>query len=149
MKKIASNIIIRRPVEEVFAFVSNFENDTKWWLNVTESTIISKVRSGIGTQYKQSAQFMGQRFDSILEITEYVPPQQVTLRSIQSAIPFVAYFTFEAVPEGTRFTMIAQVQGTGFYKWVQPLFNRLLQSTTNKFFIKLKNLLENTGIDRV
>lgn len=142
MKKICSSVVIHRSIEDVFTFVSNFENDTKWWLKVTESKIISEIREGTGAQYKQVAQFMGRRFESILEISEYVPPKLVTLRSVQSAIPFVALFTFEKIAEGTRFTMEAKVQSTGFYKLVQPLFNFLLQRTTDKFFIKLKTLLE-------
>ncbi len=146
MKKIQSNIIIQQPIETVFAFVSNFENDTKWWLNVTESRIISELKQGVGTTYRQTAQFMGKHFNSVLAITAYEPPKQVTLESVESAIPFVALFTFEPVQQGTRITMTATADGTGFYKLVQPLFNFLLQRTTDKFFLKLKDLLENSAV---
>lgn len=143
MAEITASVVIKRPIQEVFAYVSNFENDTQWWLGVIESRVISDIRPGVGTQYWQLSKFLGRRNETIFVITEYEPVTRIALQSLKSAIPFVARYTLETTGNNeTCFTMHAQVTWLGFYKLIQPFFNFMMQRFADKFFNKLKQVLE-------
>lgn len=43
--------VINRPVEDVFAFVANFENHPKWELNFRKVKLLTSTPVGVGTTY--------------------------------------------------------------------------------------------------
>lgn len=145
MGSIKAHIAIKRPIEEVFDYVSHFENDVQWWFGIKESRVTSAVKHGLGTQYWQLSTFLGRRNETTFEITEYAPVHHITLRSIQSPIPFTARYLLERDDVGTRFSMDAEVNWLGFYKYAQPFFNFMMQQIAHYSFKKLKNVLESSN----
>ncbi len=149
MIKVSSSIIIERPVEAVWAYVSNFENDPQWWTGILKSEIISDIKEGIGTVYRQDAVFMGTRFESIFEVTEYDPPHHLTLTTTKSLIPFVAKFWFEPADGGkTRLTMDSIVEAGGIFRVIKPLFTVILRRQSQGFFNMLKKVAESPEFDQ-
>ena len=51
MVKIEVSAVIDRPVEDVFAFMSNPENDPQWQSDTAETKITSQGPMGVGTTY--------------------------------------------------------------------------------------------------
>jgi hypothetical protein len=67
----------------------------------------------------------------------------MTLASKSGPIPFVARYRFEPLgARGTRFTMDATVEATGFFKMLQPAFVFILRRQSQGFFNNLKRVLE-------
>lgn len=139
---VRSSVVIDRPIEEVFRYVSDFENDTAWYQGVLESKRISETKEGAGARYWQRSRLLGRQYETEFEVTEYDPPKHLRMRSSRGAVPFVATYILEPVAGGTRFTMDAGVEATGLYRLIQPLFVLVLRRQTGAFFEKLRRLME-------
>ena len=65
-----SKVWISRPIDEVFAFVSNKENDLKWQQGLVE---VHQAAGpvGVGTQIAEVYSFLGRKMEGKLEVTEY------------------------------------------------------------------------------
>jgi hypothetical protein len=48
-----NTVMIRRPIEEVFGFLSDFENVPKWNYAIVETHKVSQGPVGVGTIYQQ------------------------------------------------------------------------------------------------
>ena len=73
MVKIETSMVINRPIEEVFAFLTNPENDLVWRSGVLESEQTSDGPMGVGTTARSVEQFLGRRIESTVEFTAYEP----------------------------------------------------------------------------
>ena len=71
MAKFESSIVINRPVEEVFALLSNQENNPKWQAESLEVKKTSDGPIGVGTTFHSVGQFLGRRVEGEYEVTEY------------------------------------------------------------------------------
>jgi uncharacterized protein YndB with AHSA1/START domain len=142
MTNVRASVEINQPIEKVFTYVSDFNNDTQWWLGVVESRTISEIKQGVGTTYWQRSHFLGRYYETTFVITEFEPMKHVTLKTLESSIPFIARYTLDPIAKGTRFTMDATVEWVGFYRPLRFLFNFLMQQTAKKFFKKLKKVME-------
>src|SRR5512143_291695 len=104
MPKIELSIVINRPVEEVFAFLSDFENNPKWQSTSVEARKISEGPVGAGTTYQAVTTILGRRINSEQEITQYEPNRLVARKSTAGPFPFEVEVKFERAEGGTRVT---------------------------------------------
>ena len=63
------SVQINRPVEEVFTFLSNFENNPRWQSTSVEARKISEGAVGVGTTYQAITSMLCRRINSEQEIT--------------------------------------------------------------------------------
>jgi len=109
MLKIETSTVINRPVEEVFAVVSNPDNYVKWSPGLVEVKRISEGPVGVGTTWRLVRQVLGQRLEGDLEITEYEPNRNFTQDSKSRPFPVEAQWTFDAV-EGALGSVLSSRQ---------------------------------------
>ncbi|HET9589412.1 MAG TPA: SRPBCC family protein, partial [Anaerolineales bacterium] len=68
MIKVEHSVIIERPVPEVFAFVADPANNTKWQEGLVESHLDSPGPMGVGSQVVDVRKFIGRDMESRLEV---------------------------------------------------------------------------------
>ena len=101
MIEFTNQVVVERPVDEVFGFVSDFENVPKWNYYVLDVSKTSGGPIGVETTYHQVRKTDEQDF----RIVEYQPNRQVTVQTISPSSPeFEMRFTFEPEGNGTRIT---------------------------------------------
>jgi carbon monoxide dehydrogenase subunit G len=101
MIEFTNQVVVERPLDEVFGFVSDFENVPKWNYYVLEVSKTSGGPIGVETTYHQVRKTDEQDF----RIVEYQPNRQVTVQTISPSSPeFEMRFTFEPEGNGTRIT---------------------------------------------
>lgn len=105
-----------RPLEEVFSFVTQVENDLKWQPEIQEVQVISPGPLGKGSLFREVRKTAGQAFDWEMEITEFIPNRLIWIRSIRGQFPYQGYRLFETSSKGTRITEWSQVV-LPFYLW--------------------------------
>ena len=137
-----TSVVINRPVEQVFAYVDNTDNDTKWQEGVLESKQDPVGPVAVGTKVNQSFQFLGQRLETSFEVTEHEPNQSVKYKSISGPIDFESLTTFETVDDGTKLNLALEADVSGVFKLAEPLVARNAKSQWEKSFASLKEVLE-------
>jgi carbon monoxide dehydrogenase subunit G len=106
------SIAIDRPVEEVFAFVADKENDARWRPGVQEITKASG--DGVGAVYHQRVKGPGGKaIPADIEITELEPNRVIGFRTIEGPVRPEGRFELEATDGGTRvtFSLRAELRG--------------------------------------
>ena len=151
MAQIVVDVVINQPVEKVFAFVTDSDNDAKWQSGVIETKRITPGPPGVGTRVAVVRTFLGQRLQATAEVTEYEPNKKSAFKSVSGPVKFAAVQTFQSVPGGTKFSTVADVEPGGFFKIAGPLFVTIdVGSIAAKKQIesdapKLKEVLETMG----
>ena len=142
MAKLETSIVINRPVEEVFAFLSDYENLPKW---SSVSDEVKKTSAGpidVGTTYRTVVKFLGRRLEGESEVTEYEPNRSCAHKAKSGPFPVENQTTFERVEGGTRVSFITEAEPGGFFKLAEPLLVSMLKRQFEGDFTNLKELME-------
>jgi uncharacterized membrane protein len=131
-------IAIDRPIEEVFAFLSDFENIPKWNYYVLEVRQLSERPIGIGTSYHQVRKTDQQDF----RIIEFEPDHTVAVKTLPRSSPsFERRFTLSEEGDTTRIRDQWKLD-TGRPAVLEKLASGRVKSAVAENLAKLKELLE-------
>jgi uncharacterized membrane protein len=137
------SVVIHRPVEEVFTFVTDPNNDSLWQSTTLETEQTSEGPVEVGTTLRSTAKFLGRRIEMTMEVTENDPPHRQCLRITSGPIPGDGCYLFEATDGGsTRFTQTFEAEVGGFFRLAEPLVGRAISRQTEADMATLKDLLE-------
>ena len=73
-----------RPLDEVFAYLSDFSTTEEWDPGVLEAKRVKGAAVGQGTEFRLVAEFLGRKNELTYRILEYDPPHAVTFRGESS-----------------------------------------------------------------
>ncbi len=132
----AKSIVINRPIEDVWAFVTDGSNATAWRSGVLD---VSKVSgSGVGEIWKQGVKGPGgRRIDADYEITAWEPGSRMAFRAIAGPVRPTGDYRFEQQDGGTRLSFSLDAQLSGLKKF---LMGGAVQSTMNSEMAALDRL---------
>ncbi len=137
MARFSNNLIIGRPINEVFRFVADFENMPKWNYYVVEVSKVSPGPIGLGTTFSQVRKTDTQRY----KIVEFEPNRKVVVETLPPAPALLMRFTFEPAGSGTRLTDEWELKG-GLMGLVGSLAAGRVKSAMAENLAKLRQLLE-------
>jgi uncharacterized protein YndB with AHSA1/START domain len=134
--------VIKRPKEDVFAFVSNMENSPLWGRTV-KTTKVSEGPVSVGTVFREEARIMGRRINSQAEVTEFDPPSRLSYTGrFGNGWEEHARITFKAVDEGTRMNLTGEAEMGRLAELLAPIFSLLIRKQVQSLFKSLKDVLE-------
>ena len=136
------DIDIMRPHEEVFAFITNFENNPQWQNGMKSCKFTSEGPVGVGTTYEQVASFLGRSIITTFEVVEFEPNRRIKFVSRQSTFPLRIVRAVEPIAGGTH--VHAEIEGEpgGVFKLLGPLLDGMVSKSIQKDYAQLKQLLE-------
>ena len=142
MARIEINLVINRPVEEVFAFVSNSENLPRWRSTSLEMKKTSDGSLGVGSTFKGRFTFLGRQFDGNVVVTAHEPNRVYVSKMAEGPFPLETGYTLEPVENGTRVTFVAEGEPGGFFKLAEPLVVSMAKRAYTTDLQNLKEMLE-------
>lgn len=137
--------MIHRPIEDVFAFLTDARNYPQWQSNSGLQRIQQSPESpvGVGTRITEVWKFMGITSESISEVTQYEPNRKFSRRTLNDDSPIKeGTMTFEQVADGVQVTSIATVKAGGFFAIAEPLLVANLKRGFEENLGLAKQLLE-------
>jgi carbon monoxide dehydrogenase subunit G len=140
MASFENTVIIQRPVEEVFAFLADFENLPKWNDAIVETTKVSPGPVGVGTTYHQTRS-TPTRSQERFQVTAFQPPRRL---EVQGQIgPFRARIGYLLEPSGsgTRLRNPVDLGSLGPLTVVAPLATSRVKHAVAANLDTLKQLL--------
>jgi uncharacterized protein YndB with AHSA1/START domain len=141
MSSAQNSVLINRPVAEVFAFVTNKENDPQWRRGVV--SIEKESGDGVGARYKQRIKGpMGREIPADFEVTGLEPNRRYAFRA--TAGPVRPEGSFEFAEQGglTRVTFMLNADLSGPKKLLMgPLVAKSMRGEVGALD-RLKALLE-------
>jgi len=138
--------IVKRPVEEVFAFVEKAENISMYNPAVREARKTSEGPIGIGSTAVMTGRFLGRDFDTSWETVDYKLNERFEAKTVSGPFHLEILSTFEATTDGgTRITQHCKGDTRGFFKLAEPVVFRITRKQFEASAEALKELLEAGG----
>jgi uncharacterized protein YndB with AHSA1/START domain len=142
MIQVEKSVLIDKPLAEVFDFVTNNDNSTKWQGGV-EAVIPDGPPNVVGSRYTEVRKFMGQEMRSTLEITGFEPNARWAAKVIKGPVPYEVTATFEdASGGGTKMTTRVEGEPKGFFKIAEGMVKGQLEKSIEEDGQRLKKILE-------
>jgi Polyketide cyclase / dehydrase and lipid transport len=138
--EIVNQIIIEKPIEEVYWFLANFENMPKWnyYLKTVKKT--SEGPIGIGTIFHQVRKSDEQDY----KITEMEVPYILTIETLPPERHLIMCFKLSVQGNSTLVEDTWNIEAS----WLLALFaKKKVKSAVKENLMKLKTLLENRTVE--
>jgi len=132
--------MIGRPVETVFAYINDVSNDVHWRNGVTESGFHA------GQSFSPGSIGYTRVGDMEVEwrVVSYIAGESVDWELLNGPFLGRGGYRLLTVDSGTQFTLIADVEPTGIYKLLGPLFAWMGRRRNQADVEKLRDILEST-----
>lgn len=140
MAKIETSVEINRPLEEVWAYMTDLRNAKEW-----SAELVDTVYSGpnqLGASGVDTRRIGRREMKWNWEVTGYDPPCRLTL-TYGPPLHATADFNFEPTGDnGTRVSCKTTLSPHGWMKLIAPLIAAEGRKVDQNQFIKVKEILE-------
>ena len=137
-----NSVLINLSVQEVFQFVTDFNNNALWQTDILMMEMTPAGHFGQGTTYRCANRFMGKRIETEGLVTAYEPDLRCCIRITSGPVTGTTSLNFEAVDGGTKFTTVGSLDLT-YFKLARLLVKRKIKQQLKNDMDKLKDVLEN------
>jgi carbon monoxide dehydrogenase subunit G len=144
--RITNSIIISRPIEDVFAALTNVENTGKLFPARVKEWWTSEPPHGVGSTRHALVTMGWFRSENDAVATVYEPPRHAVMRGTSKNAPFEATLNFEPVEGGTRVEVTTELSLRGPARLFGPMFARWYGSNWERGMVKLKEMMESPGL---
>jgi uncharacterized protein YndB with AHSA1/START domain len=142
MARFEVSTTIKRPVEDVFAVLSDFSNGSRWSAGQAEPAVkTSDGPIGVGTTWHDVSKIVGRRFESDIEFTEFEPDRRIVF-TMTKPFPITSTVTLEPVVGGTRVSQTIQAEPGGFFKLAEPLVVTMSKRQLQNDLDNLRDLMD-------
>jgi uncharacterized protein YndB with AHSA1/START domain len=140
-----ASVRVDRPIEEVFAFVSDPSLFPRWNSAVQTVDLISGATGALGSTYAMQRQLPGGRVENELEVFASEHPAEFGIRTTSGPTPFVYRYRFASEGADTVVRLDASVELPGLAGVLGPLAARAVKRGVDANFAALKRTLEARG----
>src|SRR5512136_2894125 len=128
MITVEKSIVINKPVNEVFTFVTAEGNYQKINPEVTE-VIEHGPRNTVGSSFTEVRKFMGQQMRTTMEVTAFELNAKWVGKVIKGPVFYETTITYEASDGGTKYTTKISGEHKGVFKLAENLVASQLEKT--------------------
>jgi carbon monoxide dehydrogenase subunit G len=142
--RFGASVKIDRPIEEVFDFLANGENDGKFSPRVLEIEKTNPGAPGKGAIYASTVKDAGMKTKREFELTEFERPTKIRWRELSDNMVTAPEggYDLEAEGGGTKLTFFNELEGHGFGKVVVGLALRSARKGADEFAARIKRAVE-------
>ena len=134
--------LVDRPQKDVFDFVANPSNMSKWNSAVVSLEQIMPGDVGVGTKFKSVGEMMGRRIEGEMQITAYEPDTKCGFQVNAGPMQVNMTVSFKTVGTGTKISLHAEGNPAGFFKIAEGLMAGRVKSMMEENLARLKSVLE-------
>jgi hypothetical protein len=145
MATFQNTVTIRRPIEDVFGFLADFENIPTWNYAILRTSKTSAGPVGVGTTYRQ-IRSLPSRAEEGFEVTVFEPTSRLEIHGEMG--PFTATISYLLKPlgDGTCLTNTVDLEpASGALRLLAPLAASRVKTAVATNLDALRQLLE-TGV---
>ena len=140
MPSASSEIVIKRPRDDVFAFLADPENDPQWRTGVLDLKRVSG--SGIGARYAQGVKGPGgRRIPADIEITELTPSETIAFQTVTGPVRPRGRYQLTVVDGGTRVRFELEADVNGLKRLIAPMVQKSMNNEVGQLD-RLKRVIE-------
>jgi uncharacterized protein YndB with AHSA1/START domain len=142
MARIDGELVIDRPVHEVFDFVADERNEPRYNPRIRRAEKLSPGPIGRGTRFRAEAATLGRTVGMTIEYTAYERPRRLASSIHMPAADIIGTLRFDPVPDGTRMSWSWDMRPHGLYRLLTPVIVRVGRREEQENWGGLKRFLE-------
>ena len=142
MSSVTNRITILRPIEDVFAVLTDVEKTEIWFPWDVRERWTTPPPHGVGSTRHAVVQMRGSRSENDATVTEYDPPFRAAMRGTSPNAPFVATLVFGHDGHATLVEITTQFIFRGASRIAGPLFAAWYGRAWARGLVTLKRLME-------
>ena len=135
-------VLIDKPIGDVFAFVGNPNNMSKWNTVIVSLEQITPGDVGLGTKFKSTGEMMGRRIEGEMQVTAYEPDTKCGFQMNAGPMQVNLMLMFKTVGTGTKISLNAQGNPAGVFKLAEGVMAGRVKSMMEENLARLKSALE-------
>jgi uncharacterized membrane protein len=144
MKPVETSVVINRPLEACFAYLTDLGKDVEWRREWIEAEKTTDGPHGVGARYRLTGALLGRRIATVYETIAYEPNRLAAWQAVSGPLPLAFSRAFEGVEGGTRVTM--RYEGDrGLLRLAGPLVAGIGRRQLEGDFPKLKQVMESVA----
>jgi len=137
-----NTVTIRRPVEDVFAFLADFENVPRWNHAIESTTKTSPGPVGVGSTFRQ-IRSEPKRSEEGFEVTVFEPTNRLAIDGEIGPFHARAEYLLEPIEGATRLTNAVELEpSSAVSKLLAPFAGSRIRTAVAENLGVLKRLLE-------
>ena len=141
MLKFSADVKVNRPVEKVFAWLTNPDNQGKFDKSSLKMEALTPGPWRAGTQLRELRNLGGRKTKVLSEIAELEPNRLFVVRS-KTGPGWLGTWRFEPEGAATRLRWTGELTMKGFARLFEPLIGRQMNSQISSQFAGLPQLME-------
>ncbi|MCW2983661.1 MAG: hypothetical protein JWR63_1231 [Conexibacter sp.] len=136
--------VVDRPIEEVFAFLADGENDPKFSPRVQTIRKVTDGPIGVGTRFASTVKDAGMTTKREFELTEFAPPTTIRWAERSKNAVTAPAGGYDLAPDGagTRVTIFNELEGHGAGKLIAGFALRSARKGADDFAASIKRAVE-------
>jgi Polyketide cyclase / dehydrase and lipid transport len=140
--RIEGEIVIDRPVDEVFDFVADARNELRYNPRMLRAEKLTPGPIGLGTRFRDEIRSMGRPAEITIEVIGYERPRRLTNSIHMSTMDVRGGLTFDPVPPGTRMRWAWELTPRGVFKLMTPVIAGIGRRMEQRGWASLKHVME-------
>ncbi len=135
---------IERAPAEVAAFAGDPSNAPAWYRRISSAEWVSEPAVAVGNQIRFHARFLGRDLRYTYEITELLPGERMTMRTVDGPFPMTTEYSWEPADGGSATVMSLRNHGepSGFARLTAPFVSLAMRRAMGQDLKALANILE-------
>ncbi len=146
MARVVSTIDIRRPIDDVFAVLTDVEKTSAWFPGDVEEHWTSPPPHGVGATRHAVVRMFGRRTENDAVATEYDPPHRAAMRGTSPNAPFHVSLDFRPYGDLTQVTATSEIALRGATRIFGPLVAAMYGRAWARGLANLKQMMESGQI---
>jgi len=142
MLKFSADVKVNRPVEKVFAWLTDASHQSKFDKSSLKMEVLTPGPWRTGSQFRELRDLGGRKTEVLSEIAELEPNRLFVIRS-KTGPGWLGTWQLEPEGTGTRLHWTGQLTMKGFGRLLEPLIGRQMGSQISSQFAALPGLIEN------
>ncbi len=145
MTRVVRSFTIKRPIEEVFGYITGLDTVGEWQHGVVRSELREGDTLRQGAEVVETRRLLGRELAMPWKVTVYRPPRVRGFKVTSRSLEIEDTMTFDETDAGTTVQFIADIRGARGLGFLAPILGRALGFRTARDFGRAKRLLETNG----
>jgi len=141
MVKFSADLYVNRPVEKVFAWLTNAQNQAKFDKTSLAMDLLTPPPWQAGSQFRELRNLGGRKTEVLSEIIKFEANKLFVIRS-KTGANWLGTWSFEPEKSGTRLRWTGQMTMKGFARLIEPIIARQMRSQIDEQFSALPRIIE-------
>lgn len=142
MPKQVNSVVINRPIEDVFAVVTEVTNLERWFPGDAKERWLTPPPHGVGSVRRATVTMMGRRSENDAMVTEFDPPRHGVMAGERSGLRWTGTVDCTPVEGGTRLDFTFDANASGAMRLLMGPFMSWYRRSWDTGLANLKRMLE-------